>query len=412
MGSMLESSTTGNVRLFGGLFLVYATIYVALSAVSVIYLPTRVAEFAPDDKVAVLAVVSTAASLVVMVGQPIIGALSDRTSGRLGRRAPWMLAGALAAAVLIPVLGMVEGVVAVAIVWALCELSLNTIQAPASAVTVDRVPIRRRGLVSGVTGAGFLVGSAIGSVVMGSILFGTDAGVWAICAAPLVGVLVFVLVNPERRAAAPRLTTPGWRARLAGFVVNPRVHPDFWWTFASRGLMTLAQSILVTYLLYIAQDYLGLPADRAASLAGLVVVVLLGASLPSLFIGGIVSDRTGRRKVVLVVASLIMATSLLIPLLAPSVPSMLVFAAVFGLGFGAFSSAGKALSTLVLTDADRHAGKDLGILNIAATLPQVLAPGVAWAIVAATGGYAGLFAVSLVMSLLAGGAILFVRSVR
>lgn len=412
MGSMLESSKTASVRLFGGLFLVYATIYVALSAVSVIYLPTRVAEFAPDDKVAVLAIVSTAASLVVMVGQPIIGALSDRTSGRLGRRAPWMLAGALAAAVLIPVLGMVEGVVAVAVVWALCELSLNTIQAPASAVTVDRVPVRRRGLVSGVTGAGFLVGSAIGSVVMGSVLFGSDAGVWAICAVPLVGVLVFVLLNPERRAAAPRLAAPGWRARLAGFVVNPRVHPDFWWTFVSRGLMTLAQSILVTYLLYIAQDYLGLPADRAAALAGLVVVVLLGASLPSLFIGGIVSDRTGRRKVVLVVASLIMAASLLIPLLAPSVPSMLVFAAVFGLGFGAFSSVGKALSTLVLTDADRHAGKDLGILNIAATLPQVLAPGVAWAIVAATGGYAGLFAASLVLSLLAGGAILFVRSVR
>src|SRR5690606_9146768 len=151
-------------RLAGGLFFVYTAIYIPLSAISVIYLPSRVAQFTPDDKVGALALVTTVSSLVVMAGQPVVGALSDRGVGRFGRRVPWMLVGALCALVAIPALGAVQGILALGVVWVLCELSLNAIQAPAAAVMVDRVPERRRGIVSGVTGAGFLTGSAIGAV--------------------------------------------------------------------------------------------------------------------------------------------------------------------------------------------------------------------------------------------------------
>lgn len=397
-------------RLAGGLFFVYTAIYIPLSAISVIYLPSRVAQFTPDDKVGALALVTTVSSLVVMAGQPVVGALSDRGVGRFGRRVPWMLVGALCALVAIPALGAVQGILALGVVWVLCELSLNAIQAPAAAVMVDRVPERRRGIVSGVTGAGFLTGSAIGAVAMGGVLFGSELGVWVLCLVPVAGVLVFLVLAPERRTAAVASASrrTGWRP----FSFYRRAGRDFIWAFVSRALITLAYSGLVTYLLYIAQDHLGLPDGDAAALAGVLVVVLLACSLPSLVVAGIVSDRLGRRKLVIATSALIMAAALAIPLLAPNVPGVIVFAAVFGLGYGGYSSVSKALSTLVLPDAERGAATQLGVFNIASVLPQVAAPGLAWLVVTVTGGYTGLFGVSIVLTLAGAAAILFVRSRR
>src|SRR5690606_13262495 len=108
-------------------------------------------------------------------------------------------------------------------------------------------------------------------------------------------------------------------------------------------------------------------------------------------------------------SALIMAAALAIPLLAPNVPGVIVFAAVFGLGYGGYSSVSKALSTLVLPDAERGAATQLGVFNIASVLPQVAAPGLAWLVVTVTGGYTGLFGVSIVLTLAGAAAILFVR---
>jgi MFS family permease len=410
--SQITGDRTTRARDVAGLFLVYASIYIPLAAVAVIYLPTRVAELAPADKVGMLALVTTASSLLVMVGQPVIGALSDRTSGRLGRRVPWMLAGAFAALVLVPLLGVAGGVLMLAIVWAACELALNTVQAPTSAAAVDRIPPRRRGLVAGAIGAGFLVGSAVGASVIGPLMLTTGVALWIAALTPVAGVVVFMIATPDAPSGRmPRLVR-GWRVRLAGALVDPRRNPDFAWTLLSRMLVTLAHASLVTFLLYIAQDHLGLSPVQAAALAGLVVIVILAASFPTLILGGWLSDRTERRRAVVVAAALLMAASLLIPLFSPTVPAILVFAGVFGLGYGAYNAASKALGTLVLSDETRSAGKELGVLNIASTLPQVMAPGVAWLVVTLTGGYTALFALGLVLVMLGGLAILRVRSVR
>ena len=72
---------------------------------------------------------------------------------------------------------------------------------------------------------------------------------------------------------------------------------------------------------------------------------------------------------------------------------------MLGLGFGVYLSVDFALMTEVLpSDADR--GRDLGVANIANSLPQVLAPVVAAPIVTHLGGYPVLYLLAAV----AGGA--------
>ena len=57
---------------------------------------------------------------------------------------------------------------------------------------------------------------------------------------------------------------------------------------------------------------------------------------------------------------------------------------IAGLGFGMFQAVDTALMSEVLPSAKSFA-KDLGVVNIAATLPQTLAPGVAGLIVLSFG---------------------------
>jgi MFS family permease len=63
---------------------------------------------------------------------------------------------------------------------------------------------------------------------------------------------------------------------------------------------------------------------------------------------------------------------------------------VLGLGFGVFVAVDYALLTEVLPDLD-DSGRDLGIINIASALPQVVAPVIAALVVSSLGGYPVLY---------------------
>ncbi|GAA1645322.1 MFS family permease [Actinoplanes couchii] len=137
---------------------------------------------------------------------------------------------------------------------------------------------------------------------------------------------------------------------------------------------------------------------------------MLVATLLTTAIGGPLSDRAGRRKPFVYAASVICAAGLVGPWLLPTTTGMLIFAVVTGLGFGLFGSVDQALVTQVLP-AQEDFAKDLGVVNIAATLPQMLAPAIAGAVVGLA-GYAALFPVAIVLMLLGGLAVVPIKSVR
>jgi MFS family permease len=103
--------------------------------------------------------------------------------------------------------------------------------------------------------------------------------------------------------------------------------------------------------------------------------------------------------VIIAVASLILA-------FAPTWAGAITGAAVLGIGFGAYLAVDFALITQVLPTAlDR--GRDLGVINIANSLPQVLAPLIAFPFVTLWGGYVSLYVAAAVIGLL--GAVFVVK---
>ena len=131
---------------------------------------------------------------------------------------------------------------------------------------------------------------------------------------------------------------------------------------------------------------------------------------PSL--SGRLSDRTGRRKVFVLTASVVYGLAMFVIAVASSFNGFLVGMAISGLGFAMYMAVDLALVADVLPDRG-NAAKDLGVFNIAGALPFSLAPAIAPAILAVGGGsYGVLYAVAGVCALAGAAAILPVTGVR
>src|SRR5699024_674833 len=127
---------------------------VMYGAISGILIPAQLAVADPAGKEANLAVTMTASSLITLLTRPLVGSASDRTRSRWGRRTPWLLGGALAAAVALVPLGQATTVVAIALGWLLVQPLLNVVEVPLDAVLADRFRAADRPRASAVYGGG------------------------------------------------------------------------------------------------------------------------------------------------------------------------------------------------------------------------------------------------------------------
>jgi MFS family permease len=286
-------------------------------------------------------------------------------------------------------------------------VALNAPFAALSAAIPDQVPLRRRGAIGGWFGVAQTLG-VIGGTGLATA-GGTVAGGYAACAVFVVlASLPFVLLR--RDVVVRRDQLPAWDLGgfLRGFWLSPREHPDFAWAWLTRFLMNLGNAIALLYLWYYLKDEVGV-ADPDGAVFTLTLVYAV-ALLSTVVWGGVWSDRVGRRRVFVVAAGAVMAVAALVLAFVPTFGGAVLAAAVLGTGFGVYTSVDFALITQVLPEAAAR-GKDLGVINVANALPQVLAPVVAAPVVGTLGGYPVLYTVSAVVGLVGAALVLRIRSV-
>ena len=152
--------------------------------------------------------------------------------------------------------------------------------------------------------------------------------------------------------------------------------------------------------------------SRPLALTAVLVGTACNARTVRLF--GALSDKLGRRKVLVAAAILVFGIGTYLLLHADTVGAFYVVEVVLGLSYGAYLAVDLALVFEVLPDR-MNTGKDLGVFNMANALPQSLAPGVGGFVLAKLGGGTD-FTALLVMALVAAviGAVLtmFIRSVK
>ncbi|WP_445527883.1 MFS transporter [Streptomyces cyslabdanicus] len=380
-------------------------------SVTAYYIAIQVEHMDPGAKTSNLAFINALAAVAAMVAQPIVGVLSDRTRSRYGARRPWMLVSACLGATALLTCGLAPNVAALTVCVMLVQFGFNAFQGPFSALLPDRVPDHLRGRYSTGVGLGMVLGAILGPIA-GS-LFADDIplGYAVIAGVALLAIVLFVALVPDRDNRGEPRRPFSLRAFLSAFWINPVRNPDFFWGFAGRFLLFGGYAMLNTYQLYLAQDYIGLTLEQAKRTVPLLSLVALPGILVATTVAGPLSDRLGRRKPVVLVSGLLISGGAVIPLVLPSVLGLALSSFVVASGFGAFAAVDPALMSSLLPDPDDF-GKDLGVLNLAATLPNTIAPVAAAGIVHTFGGYAALYPVVGVIGFLGALAVLPIRSVR
>ncbi|MFD8303383.1 MFS transporter [Streptomyces sp. NPDC059690] len=371
-----------------------------------ILLASQAKDFAPGtgmSKETMLAWVTGIGAAVSLVANPLFGALSDRTTSRRGRRTPWIVAGAAGGALSLLVLAGAGGLWTMTLGWCLVQLTLNAAFAAVTAAVPDQVPRLQRGSVGGWLGAAQILG-VVGGTGLATVAGGIGAGYVACAVFTLAGVLPYVLGHPDPRLGPADRPAWAWRSFLAGFWLSPRRHPDLGWAWLTRFLINLSNALVLLYLLYYLRDRLH---HHDPEQGVLVLTAVNGLTLlATVVVGGVWSDRVGRRKPFVIWSGVLMAVATGALAAWQTWPGAVVAAAVLGIGFGVFTSVDFALMTDVLPAAvDR--GKDLGVINVANALPQVAAPALAAPIVTYLGGYRVLYVVAAVIGL--AGAVLVGR---
>lgn len=379
-----------------------------LSAIPGVLVPFQIELMDPANKEFNLALVLSVSGAGSLIAGPIAGQISDRTRSRFGRRTPWIVLGSLVVALALVGMAFASSIWGITVAWFFVQVAMAFVQGPFSAILPDRVPLHRRGTYAAASGIALMTGAVVGSIVAAALTDNYVVG-YMVFAGLAVGVLLlFVTFNPDHSSREIPIDKIGWMDFVRTFWVNPIRHPDFFWAFTARLVLFTGYNMVIGYQFYVLSDYIGI--ERPQDFIPLFGVIGLIGIILGTVVSGPLSDRFGRRKPFVFGASIAMALALFVPWIWPTILGWGIMFAVLALGFGMYVAVDTALMSQVLPSA-KSFGKDLGVINIAASLPATIGP-VASGIVIAIFGYIGLFPVAIVLSLLGAFAIWPIKSVR
>lgn len=366
----------------------------------------------PDDAAGwISGVVSSGLVLAVggiaaVVAGPVAGGLSDRTRGARGRRRPWAVAGVALATLSLVCLAGASGPWLVGAAWIGVSVGTAVAASAFTALIADQLSAQR-GAASAAIASSQAVGIVLGVGAIVLLGLGTLGGYLVLAGFLAVAGLsaALILPDPPAPSASEAARVPrGFAERTTAL----RDH-DFAWLLTGRLVVNIGNALGTGLLLFFLLYGVGQSPEAAEEQLLLLIVVYTVFVVAASVLSGRLSDRSGRRIGWVVGAAMVQAVASLLLAVTPSLEVAFVSAALLGMGYGAYMSVGLALATDLLPFPDDHA-RDLGFVNVAASLGQLLGPLIGAGLVALVGGFWLLFAVGAVLSALGGLATLRIRA--
>jgi maltose/moltooligosaccharide transporter len=326
-----------------------------------------------------IGLVWAAGPLAGIIGQVVIGLISDRVWFWGGRRRPFILIGGALAALMLFLLPRIDAindalgignllVVAVAVALTL-DLSINISFNPTRSIIADVTPEgnpRTKGYTWMQTISGFWG-------VMAYVI-GASFGNFALIAAGVVIVFLFSVV-PTFFVTEPR--TLEARAEETG---APRSTNwgQLWRIYIAHGFSWIGVQTMFVYIIAFIQQKLipeGAAAADATAQSGQIIAIAfavlntVGFLLPA-FVLEPIAERIGRVKTHLISVGIMAAGYVAIAALVSSPLALYALMAVVGIGWGAIVSLPFAIMS---EQVDRgRMGFYMGIFNLSVVLPQLL----------------------------------------
>ena len=318
---------------------------------------------APWDGPAI-ALQSVLTMLMAAAIQPTIGAISDYTISRWGRRKPYIAIGATLDVLFLIGVGLSNSYVTLVVFLILVQFSSNFAQGPFQGYVPDLVPRGQVAFASALVGIMQTAGFVLGTVI---ITYGVTTDDYLlpliflglIELATAIGTLLWVKEGRKARDRQGRT----WRAIARSAWGTDILKERSFLNLVISRLMFLAgiNMLLGFYILFMRRS-LFLPPDREGFwipvTAGLVALLTLIATIPSARL----SDRVGRKPVIYA-ACAIGAVGMAVTAFSPSIEVFVLGVVAIGVASGTFLAVDWALMTDIIPKA--ASGRYMGISNIA-----------------------------------------------
>jgi MFS family permease len=331
-----------------------------------------------------IGIVWAAGPLAGIIGQVLIGFISDGAWFWGGRRRPFILIGGALAALMVFLLPRIDAVASllgignllvVAVIVALTlDLSINTGFNPTRALIADVTPdgqARTKGFtwmqtISGFWGVmAYLIGAFIDNYALISI------GVLIVFAFSVVPM--FFVTEPR-----------GLATRAAQAAATPTEWGQLWRIYFAHGFSWLGVQSMFVYIIAFIQQHIvaanATPAEVSAQSGHVIsisfaVMNVVGFLLPALVLAPL-ATRIGRVKTQAGCIAIMAAGYFAIAFMARSPATLYVLMAVVGIGWSAVVSLPFAIMSEKV-DKSRM-GFFMGIFNLSVVIPQLLSTGVGY----------------------------------
>lgn len=339
-------------------------------------LPVRVGLIWQGDALQVLAFAAFAGACAASASNIAFGWISDRS----GRRQEWIVAGALLSSVLLVGMQFITTMAGLLVMIVLWQTAVNMMLAPLAAWAGDCVPDSQKGTLGGLLSAAPAIGAMAGAIVTIPGLADADTRL-ALVAAIVLGLVLPVVFFGKPRPM-PELMKP--RNELRVEVITPPGHAGskapgsavarMWF---ARLLIQIAEASLFAFLLLWLRSIDEAITDNDTAKLFTTVLII---SVPIAVYVGRWSDRTGRPMLPLAILSGGGAVGLVWMAMAEDAAMAVSGFALFGVLTGVFLSLHSS-QTLRVLPRPQTRGRDLGVFNLTNTVPSLIMPWLALALV-------------------------------
>ncbi len=335
----------------------------------------KAVELDPSRQTSILSLVTGVGALFALLGNPLGGFLSDRTTLKFGRRRTWILLGSILGSAAMVGIMFSKTITSLLAFWCLTQLFYNFAFASYMALVPDQVPESRRGSISGILGLGMPVSMVVGYVIM-TVMSGTPLAVrFGILA--FIGIAVAILTcamikdPPVDNCQTVEHKHYSWKN------VYPSVkkYPTFTWGMLTRFFMsmTYCYQLFTTTMLMQRFDF---DEAKATEVSTIIMVLSLASMAVSSILGGVLSDKLRKQKPFIISSVIVMVIGLLMVALVPSLKLVTVGCIIINFGYGIYTAVDTALIARILPRKE-DAAKDYGLMNVADALPQSVVPAMA-----------------------------------
>lgn len=380
---MAEPMIKGQVRtplgrLTFGIIFGYGCMMLGLMTPAMLLLTFKMIEVDPNGYTASYGLVAGVGAFFALIGNPLGGAISDRTNISFGRRRTWIFLGPLVGCAALLWVGMATEIWQILIGWAIAQLFFNFGMAAYTALIPDQVMEERQGTISGIVGLVLPAAVCIGMVLMMLMNSASSDMKWLVIAiigitGPIVSLFVICDGKVEIVKAEQQKLSLG--EKISKIYPSPRKFPEFTWAIVSKFLLMMGYCSTL-YLTVMLVNRMGFTESQATNSVGTLNIICLIASAVTSIFGGVLSDKFKKQKPFLYGSALIMVFGILLYAFVPQYTAYIVASAIIGLGFGCFSAVDMALVARILPRKE-DAAKDFGLMNVANALPQSIVPAIA-----------------------------------